>query len=227
MTANRIIGIGGATVIVLLISFTWWNRSKDAPSRKSIQPSRGAEQVLATASAPVHKRSGKPTGTTEDNRPGKAAFIGAATLQAPPTANPPFSVRIEGTRPNARQVDQLARSVDAGDSYPTPNGLRKLYRLQGGVVVQIAEGADEQTTVDQLTAPGAALDGCEIEAELDPRLVVLRRADTDEVRKADPSPANTDEQRLTSARAAVGVASANPLFVEPESGLLLVPTSEV
>lgn len=132
-----------------------------------------------------------------------------------------------GARLSASQriSDNSARSFDAGDSYATPQGRRVLHRVAGSCVIRFADGSQSATLSRQLIATNAAWAGHEIDFEPGAQFVVLRESATGKRSSARAS--SRDQQLLTTVRRTAGVAAANPLFVDPATGLWLIARSEI
>jgi hypothetical protein len=116
-------------------------------------------------------------------------------------------------------------ALDVGDSYRTPKGLRHLHRVAGLISLEFETPETGATVLNALLAPGSLLENYEIAPSLDGRFAYAQ-ANSDEVASHLRDPG-----RLTSVvadlRSAAGVATANPVFLDPESRLMLVPTEEI
>lgn len=120
---------------------------------------------------------------------------------------------------------QLAKSVDAGDSYISAKGKRKLYRLAGAVSIRVEDTAKKEAVLDGLTREGGALEGYEVAGERGMGIALLRAPahQVDEhIREHDMI-----QTTVVSVRMTAGIRSANPVFVSPETGLLRFVTEEI
>src|SRR6266540_4864545 len=157
-----------------------------------------------------------------------AAFPAAAQDKAAdnkPAGNPPVLRRgaSHSAPANAKAASQLAASLDAGDAYPTPDGPRKLLRLAGAVAVS-ADSESPQFR-EQLLAADKPLSGYKVSGRQAHGVTILL-----------PPSAGKGEQLKTPAaldgliqtvRATAAGKSANPVFIDPASGLRLLATSEL
>jgi subtilisin family serine protease len=121
-------------------------------------------------------------------------------------------------RPNT--AGQRADSIDAGDSYLAPHGRRALRRLPGSVVVRFDSGVNQAETLRALVAANGPLADYRLEFESAKGFSILAasraRREIEALRPA------AHRQAIAAARGARGIRSANPLFVDPESGLGIV-----
>jgi hypothetical protein len=118
---------------------------------------------------------------------------------------------------------QLADSIDAGDSYAAPDGRRKLLRLTGAVALPAT--AKRSPHWQRLTRAGGSLAGYGEEAGPARRVAVLH-APVAERRKQRRDPA-AHARLLRQVRASAGGAGANPVFVNPRTGLRLLATERL
>ena len=106
---------------------------------------------------------------------------------------------------------QLFESVEAGDSYATPEGPRKLRRLAGALAVP----ADGKPSLAGYESDGTSRHG----------LRVLRASDS-EKRAQLGSPVKLEE-KLRQLRGTAAGRSANPVFIDPQTGLRLLATTNL
>ena len=144
----------------------------------------------------------------------------------------------------AKQMRQLNESVDAGDAYQTLDGSRKLYRLPGRFIVREQDAKRMEKTVQPLTEEGKPFDGYE-QTKISENAVMLtapkmKEAEEQEegdgvVRKKKRSGRDGKDkgQDAASEVAALRVLRQNtktrvdPVFVDPESGLLKTVGSDI
>lgn len=120
---------------------------------------------------------------------------------------------------------QRTRSVDAGDHYLTPHGERRLHRLAGAVAVRMADQPRKQAAVQELTVLGGPLAGYATDVERASGLLVFKAPDAE--RERHLRDASVLQQTLVSVRAAASIKAANPVFIDPQSGLQLIHTEEM
>jgi len=155
---------------------------------------------------------------------GHIALLGFGVLAAPAPAADALAPHPH--RPIMMQIaEQRANSFDAGDFYATPEGVRRLLRLAGAKAIRFANESQKADVLDRLVAPGQPLDGCSVEIELAMGVTILKSTPpTRELELLQPAAL---EQALASARNVPGVRMANPVFIDPDTGLRLIPTEEV
>ena len=126
--------------------------------------------------------------------------------------------------------EQLASSFDAGDRYVTLRGGRKLHRLRDAVAMLVAENANTKTTQARLTKANGVLDGYRLYVQ-PAKNVMLLRTHVGEGLDDRPREIAATRQALDRILAAVAreaeVKAANPVFIDPDSGLWLVVTEEI
>lgn len=124
---------------------------------------------------------------------------------------------------SAKAASQLASSVDVGDAYLTPEGPRKLSRLAGAVAV--AANSDSPQFREQLLSADKPLSGYKVGDQRGHGVTVLMAPS---VRKSEElkTPAALD-RLLQAVRATPAGKSANPVFIDPVSGLQLLATAEL
>jgi uncharacterized repeat protein (TIGR01451 family) len=120
---------------------------------------------------------------------------------------------------------QLAHSLDLGDSFRTPKGKRALRRLMGGVAIQLADLTMRDRVMEELTGPGKPLAGYSVDERRGMGVIVLQAtaAETDRQRR-EPA---LHAQAISAVRAVKGVRSVRPVFVEPVTGLSLIPNGDL
>ncbi len=151
---------------------------------------------------------------------GAAGFLGLAQAAA---AADPLQLKPGRKAPNLTVAQQMSESFDAGDSYQTRSGPRKLHRLAGKVAVKLAPGADKAQGLGPLTAAGGPLAGYTVDLDLGNGLLMLKAPAEERGRQlANPGAL---QQAINRARGAVK--SANPVFVDPPSGLWMIANEEV
>lgn len=119
-------------------------------------------------------------------------------------------------------AEQRALAVDAGDFITTPGGPRKLLRWSGAVAVSTDEAAQE-TVIGAATAKGGALEGYAPLEKIGTKLAILKDTAADQPRKSSAALG----EKLTSARRSAGVRSANPVFIDPTTGLWRIVTTDI
>ncbi len=116
-------------------------------------------------------------------------------------------------------------ALDVGDYYRTPKGPRHLHRVAGLISLEFETPEKGAAILNALRSPGNLLENYEIAPSLDGRFAYAH-ANSDELASHLRDPG-----RLTSVvadlRSAAGMATANPVFLDPESNLMLVPTEEI
>ena len=128
-----------------------------------------------------------------------------------------------------KQVAQWRQSIDAGDAYPTPRGTRMLRRSVNRVVIRGTTARQQAERAAAVKRTSAAWRDAQA-TDWGEGHVMLTRASVSDVRGAKlPSqqgvlalePADTAELRALS-----GVL-VDPVFVDPDSGLLMVMEPEI
>lgn len=127
------------------------------------------------------------------------------------------------TAVNRQAAMQLADSFDVGDAYATPNGPRKLLRLADAIAV--SADAEEPGFRARLTAAGTPLAGFKATGRAAHGISVLKAPAPAGNQRRDA--AATHEALLKSIRATDAGKSANPVFIDPATGLRLLATSEL
>jgi subtilisin family serine protease len=125
----------------------------------------------------------------------------------------------------AQIAQQRANSVDCGDFYVTARAEQKLYRLAGAIALRFEDGRDAAGLLDSLTTSDGLLAEYTSELRQYGSIVVCRAAQTEQSYKlmaAIPS-----AEVLEAARRVPGVRLASFVFVDPASGLLMIPTGDV
>ncbi|MCL2105077.1 MAG: S8 family serine peptidase [Kiritimatiellaeota bacterium] len=136
-----------------------------------------------------------------------------------------------GKMPGAvKQLRQLQESVDAGDTYPTPDGPRKLYRLPGRYVVRGLDAKGVDDTLRPLSEKGKPFDGygrvavrTHVAMLSAPGIGTEKDGAPNAVapvqRRRDKPGAEAVKASLLSLRQDTGI-RVDPVFVDPDSGLL-------
>ena len=119
----------------------------------------------------------------------------------------------------------LAQSLDLGDSFQTPKGNRALRRLMGAVAVQVSDPADRDRVLAELTGPGKPLAGYDIDVNRGMSPGVLQ-APRPEIERQQHNPA-LHAETISAVRALKGVRSVYPVFIEPATGLSLIPNGDL
>jgi hypothetical protein len=140
-----------------------------------------------------------------------------------PRKETPGSLRGLATREQA--AEQLAQSFDAGDSYPTPSGKKRLLRLAGTLVVQAKAGTLARDRLNELSGERGPLKNYTAHATSSKGLTLLQGPRSDSERQSRDQRLHKDT--LTKIRRATGVRTANPVFIDPESGLARLLTGEI
>lgn len=124
--------------------------------------------------------------------------------------------RVELFRGNQHAVEQLSQSYDDGDSYTTLNGKRRLRRLAGVIAIQPPGSADLGQWVQQMTNSGPLVG---YSARMDSKGWMIFRA-SDEERTQQLQDKTSLRKTISDLRSQWGI-SANPVFVDPDTGLKL------
>jgi uncharacterized repeat protein (TIGR01451 family) len=106
---------------------------------------------------------------------------------------------------------QLFESVEAGDSYATPEGPRKLRRLAGAIAV----AADEKLSLAGYESDGRS-----------PHGIRILRATDSEKRAQLGTPVKLNE-KIRQLRGTATGRSVNPVFIDPRTGLRLLATTNL
>lgn len=120
-------------------------------------------------------------------------------------------------------LKQLVRSIDRGDAYRTQTGVRKLYRHHDAVAVRVANTVKADRLVDDMTKADAPL--ASYTARKHPGGWVLFTA-TDSGKRTPLNDSNRLADNTETLRAS-SLGLVNPVFVDPESGLILVATEDI
>jgi len=124
-----------------------------------------------------------------------------------------------------KEARQRADSIDAGDAYTTAQGPRRLYRLAGAVAVKAKSQAVRASLQQRLTALNGVLSEHEVYVELGQAITVFKTR-----KPAILNPAQelgACQEILAALRREPEVQFAQPVFVSPQTGLLLVPTEAI
>ena len=153
------------------------------------------------------------------------ATVLIAVLSAVPTtirAQALTNLTVKTIRLDEHVIEQVKNSFDAADSYNTPKGPRSLHRLAGAVAVRSVEGNNAKASLDELTKAGGALEGYARHLETKRGFSFLKASSLDAKSKG-----NAAQQKIEALRKAPGVAVANPVLVDPDTGLWLLTTDEL
>ncbi|HKX60949.1 MAG TPA: S8 family serine peptidase, partial [Verrucomicrobiae bacterium] len=123
-----------------------------------------------------------------------------------------------------RLAEQLAESVDAGDSYATPGGRRRLRRLPG--VVAVEQSPQTSRAMETLTRQDGPLARYAVETQVGRGRFSLLTAPSESRSRKRRQP-DADLAALKQARQARPGVSLNPVFIEPKSGLRLIATDQL
>ena len=124
-----------------------------------------------------------------------------------------------------QRAENLLHSYDAGDRYATPAGERTLRRLAGAVAVRYQPGAQPGRLATNLTVAGGVLEGYEAGAVHGRRLALF--FSRSRARQESEAGARNLEARRNALKAVAGVAAADPVFVDPETGMPLAVAGEI
>ena len=192
--------------IVVCVAVVWMlQRRTEKPPENQSSTSTIAGAGPATSIAPAQSSpSAAPASATTS----------AIAAQAP--TNAPLQLTVREIRTTDVGKDQLSQAFDAGDGFRTPSGRKSLLRLPGKVAVRT-------TQLGALTNAGGSLAGYALEAELMEGVVLLKATDDISL----PKNAVDHNAKLKALRALPDVRTANPVFVDPETGYWLVNTEEI
>lgn len=119
----------------------------------------------------------------------------------------------------------MEASFDAGDFYLTPEGPRPLLRLAGSVAVRFKPQVSRREGLQQLAGTNGPLHRYVPGADSGPGITVLQAPSAITAsQRRDP---RQFSQALGKVRSNLAVQSANPVFIEPGSGLARVVTEEI
>jgi len=157
-----------------------------------------------------------------------AAPITSFTTPVAPTRDK-ISVKTDGRvrMASLRQgaASRSADTFDAGDFYVSPSGQRRLHRLAGAMAVRFKSPAVKASGLRELSLAGGSLKNFALDFESAQGLAILQAAPSERERqRRDPARLR---DALTKARQAGTVRSAHPIFVEPQTGQLRLPTGEI
>lgn len=142
------------------------------------------------------------------------------------------AVKAQKMSGGVKQLQQLRESVDAGDSYLTPGGPRKLLRLPGRFVVRDQGAKKADGAVQALTGKGGAFDGYGQTAVRE-NAVMLTAPATEAAtaaKAAAPKDAKPDADAVKATLKALRQAAevrVDPVFVDPDSGLLKIIGNDI
>jgi uncharacterized repeat protein (TIGR01451 family) len=147
-----------------------------------------------------------------------------AAAQDKPAGKPPVLRRgsSHSAPANAKAASQLAASIDAGDAYPAPDGPRKLLRLADAIA--ISSDSESPQFREQLLAADKPLSGYKVSGRRAHGVTILLAPSSG---KGKQLKAAALDGLIQSVRATAAGKSANPVFIDPASGLRLLATSEL
>ncbi len=122
-------------------------------------------------------------------------------------------------------VSRLANSFDAGDVIQTARGSRPFRRIAGRFALQLQRDADTDAVLGRLTALGGPLAQYQIHRATSDDLILLQGPAAEVNRHLLARAAH--EQTLRALRNYQGVRSANPVLIEPDTGLWLAVADEI
>jgi len=152
-----------------------------------------------------------------------ARDTGAPGARDSKTNGTPNAVR--GLASREKAADQLSNSFDAGDSYSTPAGKRRLLRLAGSVAIQVKPGTQARGSLNELSSVNGPLKSYTGRAEPASGLTLLQAPRDERERQARDPRALRDT--LSKVRRSSAIATANPVFIDPDTGLARVMTGEI
>ena len=120
-------------------------------------------------------------------------------------------------------VEQLVSSTDAGDSYETPAGKRRLLRMAGVLAIRAPVPSDISPLIQRITKSGELLEGYEETMETADWIVL--KAPQKELERQIKNK-DTQFEVVTQLRGQLREI-VNPVFVDPNSGLSLVVSERV
>lgn len=120
---------------------------------------------------------------------------------------------------------QRANSVDCGDFYYTPDGEKKLYRLAGAIAVNFEENADKEAVLDTLTASNGLLSEYAFEVNDYGQIAILKTQPPKKSHIFTHATVVTD--LAETALHLPGIRVTSPVFIDPETGLWMIPTGEI
>ena len=120
---------------------------------------------------------------------------------------------------------QRANSVDCGDYYLTLQGEQKLHRLAGAIAVSFEEAADKESILNDLTAFDGLLSEYAFEVIDFGRIAMFKAELAGESEKLMHATVVTD--LVETVRRVPGLRSTSPVFIDPDSGLWMIPTGEI
>lgn len=159
------------------------------------------------------------------------ALRGADSAVAQPKGSEAFTAPVSRpARPaGVRQLRQWQQSVDAADAYPTPRGIRTMRRSVNRVVVRGATSRQQTERAAAVKAAAAAWrDAEEIPWGDSHRMLLLREAQPSAPMKGSGRKAVSPRSPPDMAgMRAVSDVPVDPVFVDPDSGLLMVMEPEI
>ena len=123
------------------------------------------------------------------------------------------------TAHDRRSVSPANQRHDVGDRYRVGASERRLLRRSDALAVRLLEPGTSAERWNRLTAPGSPLSAYTLETTSANGIALFKHPT-----RTSPVP---QEETLARLRADDSVGMANPVFVDPSSGLYLVPTEEI
>lgn len=162
-------------------------------------------------------------GAFEGERADRAFLKSSAEIKEKQLETGETKVSVTAVAGGKKTGEKLANGLDFGDYYNTPGGVRKLWRLAGAVAIHTGAEAQSDAFIQQMTKPGAILEG--YEAKKETAGWVVFSAPVHE-RQSQLQDKQKHHEKLTDLRARLRHV-VNPVFVDPESGLSLLATEEI
>ncbi len=121
------------------------------------------------------------------------------------------------------RLKQVVRSVDRGDSYRTQSGERKLLRHPEAVAIRAAEPGKASRLIADVTKAKGPLANFATR-EHPNGWIIFTPPDNGKASRSSDSDKSADRTAMLRAN---GTDLVNPVFVDPESGLMLVVTEDI
>ncbi len=152
---------------------------------------------------------------------GVAPVESSAPSAVPPQPPAPPPKQIKTSLPGKGSATE---AFDAGNSFQTPHGTRRLLQVPGVFALRIA-AADEQAVIAELTQAGGPMIDYQRIARLSDDITLIRAREEERERLAsDPAASAAVLQR---GRERLSPVAVNPVFVDPESGIEMMVTGEL
>lgn len=194
--------------IVVCIAVGWMllRRADQSLEKQSITPAMAAAEQNG------------PDSHAPSPRSAAVAPVSPAAQAGQALTNAPLQLTVKEIRTTDAGKNQLSEAFDAGDGFQTTGGRKNLLRLPGKVAVRT-------TQLAALTNAGGSLAGYTLEAELLDGVALLKAPE--DAGAALPKTAADHNARLKALRALPDVRTANPVFVDPDTGYWMVNTEEI